>query len=361
MNSRLDRFRARLAELDLPGALILEPINVGYLSGFTGSTAALLVTPEQARFITDSRYAVQAQQECAGWQVVVLGDSGGYNDKIQEEIRHSGLTSLAIESDFVTVERFQQLQGKLEGIELKSVPELVSALRSIKDAGEIELTRRACALVDRGFAFLRTIVKPGMAERDVAIELEYFLKKNGSEDEGFDTIVASGVRSALPHGRASGKLLEAGDFVTFDFGARVEGYHADITRTVVLGRATERQREVYHTVLEAQLAALGAIRAGVEGKAVDAVARDLIRERGFGQYFGHGLGHGLGRVVHDYPSRALSPKSDTVLQSGMIVTVEPGIYIEGWGGVRIEDDVVVTESGCEILTHSTKELIEIPV
>lgn len=361
MNSRLDRFRARLAEQSLPAALVLEPINVGYLSGFTGSTAALLVTSEQARFITDSRYAVQAQEECRACEVVLLGDSGGYNEKILDEIRRSGFAAVAVEADYLTVERFQQLQGKLEGIELKPVPELVSALRSVKDAGEIALTRRACALVDRGFEFLQTILKPGMAERDVAIELEYFLKKSGSEKEGFDTIVASGVRSALPHGRASEKLLEAGDFVTFDFGARVEGYHSDITRTVVLGRATERQREVYHTVLEAQLAALQAIRAGVEGKAVDAVARDLIRERGFGEYFGHGLGHGLGRTVHDFPARALSPKADTVLQPGMIVTVEPGIYIEGWGGVRIEDDVVVTEDGCEILTHSTKELIEIPV
>lgn len=361
MSVRLQRFRERLRQHELPGALLLEPINVGYLSGFTGSTAALVITQERARFITDSRYAVQAQQECPDFEVVVLGDSGGYNEKIQEELRTAGTASLAVEADYLTLERFDQVRGNLEGIDLRPVVGLVTALRAIKDAEEIALIRQACGLVDEGFEYLRTILKPGLMERDVAAELEYFLKKRGSEKEGFDTIVASGWRSALPHGRASEKLIEAGDLITFDFSARVGGYYSDITRTVVLGTATDRQREVYHVVLEAQLAALGAIRAGMEGKAVDAVARDLIRDRGFGQYFGHGLGHGLGRVVHDYPARMLSPKSDTVLEPGMVVTVEPGIYIEGWGGVRIEDDVVVTADGCDILTSATKELIEIPI
>ena len=185
------------------------------------------------------------------------------------------------------------------------------------------------------------------------------MKREGAEKEAFDTIVASGARSAHPHGRASSKPLEAGDLITFDFGARIGGYNSDLTRTVVLGAANARQREVYEVVLEAQLAALAAIRAGAEAKAVDAVARDLIAARGYGENFGHGLGHGLGRTVHDHTG--FSTRSTVVLEAGMVLTVEPGVYLEGWGGVRIEDDVLVTHEGCEILTHAPKHLIEVPV
>jgi Xaa-Pro aminopeptidase len=227
----------------------------------------------------------------------------------------------------------------------------------VKDAGELAVIREAVALADQTFTHILPHLKPGVAERDIAIEIEYFMKRAGAEGEAFGTIVASGARSAMPHGRASTKLLEAGDFVTMDFGARWNGYHSDLTRTVVLGKASDRQREIYAIVREAQETGLRAIRAGVTGKDADAAARKVIEDRGYGDHFGHGLGHGLGRSVHDGGS--LSPRSDTTLAAGMVMTVEPGVYIEGWGGVRIEDDVVVTETGCEVLTRSTKELLEL--
>ncbi|MFN3649348.1 MAG: M24 family metallopeptidase [Armatimonadota bacterium] len=359
MTPRLQRLRQVLAEKELRGALITDAGHVGYLSGFTGSTAALLVLPERAVFITDSRYTAQAARECPGFELAQTSSGGTYQDAIAEKAKELGATELAIEGDLVTVSQLEKLKEKLEGVELKPVEGLVAELRRIKDAEELASIRVACGIVDRSFEFILGLLRPGVSEREIAIELEYFMKKSGSEKEAFDTIVASGHRSALPHGRASEKLLEAGDFITFDFGARVGGYHSDLTRTVVLGSATERQREVYGVVLEAQLAALDAIRAGAEGKAVDAVAREIIAGRGFGENFGHGLGHGLGRHVHDHP--ALSPLSTVTLEPGMVVTVEPGVYLDGWGGVRIEDDVVVTETGCEILTSAPKQLIEVPV
>lgn len=357
--SRLERFRTLPEVREAEGALILDPINVGYLSGFTGSTAALLITPEAAVLVTDSRYAVQAARECPGWSLVVTPSGTTYADTIAAEATRLGVRSLALEADYVTLAQFDRLRAKLPEVELKPCSGLVIPLRRVKDPEELARIRQACDLADRAFARLLEMLRPGVSEREIAIELDHWLRKAGSEKEAFDTIVASGWRSALPHGVASDKLLEPGDLVTVDFGARVHGYHSDLTRTVVLGQATERQREVYHVVLEAQRAALAAIRAGVDGREIDAVARNLIRERGFGDYFGHGLGHGLGRSVHDHP--ALSQHQEVILEADMVITVEPGIYIEGWGGVRIEDDVRVTADGCEVLTHAPKELIEIPV
>lgn len=361
MTLRLQKLREQLRAREVTAALVLDPVNVGYLSGFRGSTAALVVTPERALFITDSRYTLQAQRECPGFDFSITPASSSYLETIAEEAKKLGLAQLGIEGDYLTVSQYDNLKEKLEGVELKPLTELVLALRRVKDAEEIAAIRSACAIVDRAFDFLLTggVLRPGVSERDVAIELEYFMKKQGSEKEAFDTIVASGARSALPHGRASEKLLEAGDFITFDYGARVGGYHSDLTRTVVLGEADDRQREVYDVVLRAQLAGLGAIRAGAEGKAVDGAAREVIAAAGHGEHFGHGLGHGLGRLCHDHPG--LSQRVDLKLEAGMVLTVEPGVYVEGWGGVRIEDDVVVTEDGCELLTHAPKHLIEVPV
>lgn len=359
MNARLQKFRAALARQNLPAALILNVDNAAYLSGFTGSSAALLVTPEHALFITDSRYSTQAAAECPGLELTVAASGATYAQTAADAVKRLRLTGVAIEAEHVTLTQFDRLKALLQDVELQPVNDLVGPLKQVKDEAEIAHTRRACAIVDHAFEFVLTLLRPGAVEREIATELEYFMKRHGSEKEAFDTIVASGYRSAMPHGRASEKRLEAGDFITFDFGATVGGYHSDLTRTVVLGQASDEQRTVYATVLEAQLAALDAIRPGVEGKAVDTVARDLITARGYGDRFGHSLGHGLGRHVHDHP--ALAQTSTLTLAPGMIVTVEPGVYIDGWGGVRIEDDVVVTENGREILTHAPKELIEVPV
>jgi Xaa-Pro aminopeptidase len=347
-----------MAEAQLPAFLVTDPINVGYLSGFSGSSGALVVTPEDAIMVTDGRYTVQAQRECPGFQIRQTEVTQGLMDRVAAEVKELGRAVLGVEGDTLTVNHFRKLTTDLEGIELRPTEDVVEILRQVKDEGEIDLIRAACDIVDRAFEFILTLVRPGIPERDLATEIEYFMKKAGSEKEAFDTIVASGARSALPHGRASEKLLAAGDFVTFDYGARVGGYHSDITRTVVLGTATDRQREVYQVVLDAQQAALAALRPGMTGKEADLVARDLIAARGYGDAFGHGLGHSLGRHVHD--GGGLSQRIDMTLAAGMVLTVEPGIYFEDWGGVRIEDDVVLRETGAEILTHAPKELIEIP-
>ncbi len=363
MTARLQRLRAALAEHEAENALLMDPVSVSYLSGFTGSTAALLVTPDRASFVTDSRYAIQAERECPGWELTVTRSSAGYNETLAAAVKEQGLRRLVVEGDYLTVSRYEALAKALgevvDDLELKPVEGLVNRLRRVKDEEEIGRIRAACEIADRAFDFVLTLLRPGASERDIAVELEYFMKKQGSEKEAFDTIVASGARSALPHGRASDKSLEEGDFITFDFGACLGGYFSDLTGTGVLGRATERHRFVYEAVLEAQLASLDAIRGGRDGAEVDAVAREVLKKHGLDQHFGHSLGHGLGRHVHDHP--ALAPKNAVTLEPGMVLTVEPGVYIDGWGGVRIEDDVVVREHGCEILTLATKQLIEVPV
>jgi Xaa-Pro aminopeptidase len=356
---RLARLRAALAEMQLPAFLVTQTDNVGYLSGFSGSSAALLITPGEAVLVTDGRYTSQAQHESPGFVVRQCEATQSLIDCVAAQVKSMALSTVGIEGAAVTLQQFEALNKELTGINLKPTSGVVETLRLVKDEAEIERIRAACVIADRGFQFILTQIRPGIAERDLAAELEYFMRKSGSEKEAFETIVASGARSALPHGRASDKPVEVGDFITFDFGARLNGYHSDLTRTVVLGKASERQREVYQTVLDAQQAALAALRPGLTGKEVDGVARDLIAARGYGDRFGHGLGHGLGRQVHD--GGGLSQRIDLTLEPGMVMTVEPGVYLEGWGGVRIEDDVVLREGGIEVLTHAPKELIEIPV
>ena len=229
----------------------------------------------------------------------------------------------------------------------------------IKTEEELTYLARAEEIGDKAFEKLLKVVKPGMTELEVAAELEYLMKKEGAEDLSFNTIIASGLNSSMPHAIPGYKKLEVGDFVTCDFGCKYKGYCSDMTRTFVLGKASEKQKEIYNVVLKAQLAGLAAVKAGVSGSSVDKVSRDIIAEAGYGEYFGHGLGHSVGLFIHESPR--LSPSDDTILQAGMIETVEPGIYVPGFGGVRIEDMVVVTEDGCRNLAHSPKELIEVPI
>jgi Xaa-Pro aminopeptidase len=357
MPPRLTRLREQMTKNEIGAVVLTDPINVGYVTGFTGSTAIVFVTQAAAVFVADSRYALQAERECPGFSVRRCSTGPALMETAAEVVKDLGIGTLHFEADAVTVSQHERMKEVFAPAILAPSRELVETLRLVKDPGEIAAIREAAGIVDRAFDYLLTITRPGVRERDLAIELEYFMKKEGSEKEAFDTIVASGARSAMPHGRASEKVLEPGDFVTFDYGACRHGYFSDLTRTLVLGKASERQREIYGIVLEAQEAVLKAIRAGRTGKEVDAVARDLITARGYGEQFGHGTGHGLGREVHDGGS--LSVRSENTLAPGMVMTVEPGIYIDGWGGVRIEDDVVVTENGCERLTHAPKQLIEL--
>jgi Xaa-Pro aminopeptidase len=351
MMSRLERLRELIHAKELDGVMISKPENRVYFSGFDGSSGLLLVSRTQAKLITDFRYIEQAASQAPEFSVVRHGSD--LYATVLSEIDSLGLKKIGFEGDFLTWDAYQRLTE----ITAEPVSVHLDELRTAKDQGELALIRRAVVLADNAFTHVLPFIKPGVREEDIALELEFHMKKNGAEKNAFDIIVASGKRSALPHGKASAKIIEAGDLVTMDFGAVFKGYHSDITRTVIVGQATTKQREIYNLVLKAQLAGAAAVAPGKLGREIDAVARDIIAAAGFGDFFGHGLGHGVGLVIHEQPR--LAPVSETVLAPGMVVTVEPGVYLPDWGGVRIEDTVVVTAAGVEILTASSKELIEL--
>ncbi|MFO7275030.1 MAG: Xaa-Pro peptidase family protein [Bacillota bacterium] len=354
IEARLQRLRAQMEERGIDAVLIAKPHNRAYLSGFTGSAGLLLITGDRAALITDFRYVEQAAAQAPDFEVVRMESTN--QAALARLVEQWGIKRIGFEGDFLTVDDLQAYQEAVAGCEWRSVSGLVEQLRLIKDETEIALMRRAAEIADEAFAQILPLIKPGVRERDLATELEYRMKKLGAQGVAFETIVASGVRSSLPHGVASDKALEVGDLVTFDFGALYQGYCSDMTRTVVLGEPTDKQREIYGIVLEAQKRGVAACRPGITGKDLDDVCRSYIAEKGYGEYFGHGTGHGVGRFIHEGP-RVSQRGGDVVLQPGMVITVEPGIYLPGWGGVRIEDMLLVTESGAESFTRSPKELL----
>lgn len=350
--TRTDRLRALLAERQLEGILIHKPENRTYLTGFTGSAGVALVTARAALLLVDFRYVEQAAAEAPGWEVMKVAPQA--TDTVVEIVRGRELSQIGFESDGLTYRQHGDLAKALQPSELVPLDGL-DRLRWVKDAEELARIRQAAAIADAAFAHVRSLLRPGVRERDVALELEFFMRRHGADKEAFETIVASGVRSSLPHGRASDKVLGSGEFVTLDFGAVVGGYHSDCTRTVVLGEASSRQREIYELVLTAQQRALAGLRPGLNTRDADALARQVITDAGYGDQFGHGLGHGVGLAIHEGP--ALSPREDATLEAGMVVTVEPGVYLPGWGGVRIEDLAVITAGSCEILTTAPRHLM----
>jgi Xaa-Pro aminopeptidase len=353
-SNRIARVRAALAQKSLPAIFITQIENVRWLSGFTGSNGIILLTETEALFATDSRYLQQAELECPQFRLEKFSQNP--QDDVLKWITNLGVSKIGFEANHLSYRTHEKYRSRLpDNIALEPTDNFIEELRMVKDSEEIACIEAACAAADRAFEYILPFLKPGAIERDVMLELEWYLRKDEGTEIAFDTIVASGPRSALPHGRASLRAMQKGDFVTLDFGARLNQYCSDITRTIVLGEPTDEQRKVYQTVLDALHKGIEAIRPHIAGKDVDAVAREFIREAGYGDYFGHGLGHSLGRNVHDGPS--LSPSSEVTLSPGMVTTVEPGIYIPGWGGVRIEQDVLVTESTPRILTHSPTHLL----
>lgn len=353
---RLGRLRARMVDEHLDALIVSDAHNVRWLSGFSGSNGTLVVTPLDVHLFTDSRYTLQAADDAPETAIhissePVLTCAAAFLADRKDD-------GIGFESDVVTYDGYRELSTALDGRRIAGYKGLVSALRMVKDAQEVREITRAAEITDAALGQLLPCLKTGISERDAARELAYILAEQGAERESFAAIVAAGERSALPHARPSDRELRAGDIVLLDFGAQHNGYAADITRTYALGRADGKLRAIYALVLKAQIAAIEAIRPGIPGKDVDAVARAIIIEGGYGECFGHGLGHMLGLDVHDGPG--LSPRSTVILEEGNVVTVEPGIYVEGWGGVRIEDDVVVTADGCRVLTHSPKHLTELP-
>lgn len=357
--TNLERLRAYLAASQpiLDGLFITKPENRSYLSGFTGSFGYLLITPAEAVLFTDGRYVQQAAAQASGWRVVRL--QRPFENSVIPELKRLAVKQLGFESDHLTYGDYTNWQEKLPDTKWLPTTGITARLRWQKSSEELTLIRKAVAIADDAFASVLNFIRPGLTERQVAAELEYAMRRGGADAIAFDTIVASGWRGALPHGRASDKQIEAGEFVTIDFGAHYQGYNSDITRTVFVGggvkEPTERQLEIYKLVLQAQVAGVEAVKPGTACNAVDAVSRQIFEQAGMSDYFLHSLGHNLGREVHETPF--LTPPDDTQIEAGMVLTVEPGLYIADWGGVRIEDDLYVTEKGAEVLPRSMKELI----
>ncbi|MET3727852.1 Xaa-Pro aminopeptidase [Fictibacillus halophilus] len=353
--NRVERARRLFDTFDIDALLVTSSSNRFYLSGFKGSSGVLLITRDEAILVTDFRYKTQAAEQAQGYRVVM------HTDPIPEEVakltKELSVRKLGFEQDHVTYSTFRTYEKQLDynTTELVPVSGLVEKLRLIKDESEIKIVKDAASIADAAFSHIIEYIRPGLTEREVSNELEFFMRKNGAVSSSFDIIVASGYRSALPHGVASDKKIETGELVTLDFGAYYKGYCSDITRTVAIGNVSDELKEIYQVVYDAQMLGMKGIKPGMTGKDADALTRDYIASKGYGDYFGHSTGHGIGLDVHEGP--ALSMKSDTVLEPGMLVTVEPGIYISGVGGVRIEDDALITKDGNESLTHSTKTLL----
>ncbi len=345
-----------LQKAQVEGILVTDPYNMRYLSGFSGGEGALFLAENARIIITDSRYTEAAGKES---DFIVLEESrkNPRGEILSQLVREHRISCLGFEDGAVTYQQYEGFRKNLQDQKFIPLGNLLDSLRAVKTEKELSLIRRAESIGDVAFSKILEILKPGISELEVAAELEYQMKRAGAEGLSFDTIVASGVHSSMPHAVPTEKKLEWGDFVTMDFGCRYQGYCSDMTRTVVVGEASQEQKKIYNTVLEAQRLALDQLCAGKAGKEIDAVARNHIAEAGYGKCFGHGLGHSLGLFIHEEPR--LSPGEDTLLLPGMVETVEPGIYVPGFGGVRIEDLAVVKDHGCENYTGSPKELIEL--
>lgn len=351
--TNLLRLQDALREAELPAFLVSDLANLFWLTGFTGSYGLAVVTPDSGILITDSRYTLQAAEQSKDLPSRTFANPTDAADFLREQLIALDVTRFVFDENVVTVGLHRKWTQRLTGLEFVPGEDPIGRLRMVKTPAEVAKIRAACQLADACLEQLLPQIRPGVTENELALEIELFFRRNGATN-AFGPIVVSGERSARPHGTPSDKPLETGDFVTFDLGARLEGYCSDITRTVVVGQASDRQREVYAQVLKAQMAAIEAMKPGMNGKEVDALVRRILDEKGLAKHFGHGLGHGLGALVHD--TGRMSPTVDQTLAVGNVWTVEPGVYIEGFGGVRIEDDVLLTETGAEILTHFPKEL-----
>ncbi|WP_282137673.1 M24 family metallopeptidase [Rossellomorea aquimaris] len=352
MMNRVQKVQKELEKHDAQGILITKDINRRYVSGFTGSAGIVLVTRDEAVLITDFRYCEQAAEEAKGLRVVI--HKGDIIKEVNDSIQQMKLSSVWIEEDDMSLKTYLALSGAT-AVELNKSNQLMEKIREIKEPVEIDLLTKAAAIADEAFSKIIPFIKPGMTEIEVRNRLEFTMRELGASSSSFNMIVASGERAAFPHGVASSKMIDSGDMITLDFGALYEGYCSDITRTVSVGQPTNRFKEIYDIVHEALRRGTREVSQGTRAHYIDYVVRSFIEEHGYGENFGHSTGHGLGMEVHE-PLR-LSKESEEVLQEGMVVTIEPGIYIPGFGGCRIEDDLLVTDQGYELLTKSSRDLI----
>lgn len=351
--ARLAGLAEAASSLGADGFLVTDIHNVSYLTGFTGSSGFVLTAHGKSVFITDFRYKAQSAEEVKGCEIVI--QKSRWTEDVSALVRDMGIRKLAFESRQMSYEVHSALSKKLEGVELIPSRDAVEKLRIIKDDDEVRRIAEAIKRAEDGFTENLSRVTPGMAEKDTALGLEINIRSAGALKMPFDIIVASGYRAALPHGIASDRVMAAGETVIIDFGGEAYGYQSDLTRSGVLGRPDAKQAEIYEIVLEAQKRAIELVRPGVACKDVDLAARDFIASKGYGEYFGHGLGHGVGLEVHEAPS--VSYMSEDVVKPGMVFTIEPGIYIPGWGGFRIEDMVLATDDGCTVMTSLPRGMV----
>jgi len=356
---RRDKLRRALKKAGADALLVTNFTNVTYLTGFTGDDSYLLVRPEGDLMLSDSRYTTQLGEECPGLDLHIRPHSVKMLQAVTKVVKGAKIARLGIEADSMTVALRDRIAGKLSRLEIVPTCGLVEKLREIKDRDEITQIRQSIDYAERAFGVLRATLRPDKTEKQLAIELEHQVRLFGAKVRGFQSIVGVGPRAALPHAVPTDRRVCQSDFLLVDWGANGGLYISDLTRVLVTGRILPKFERIYRVVLEAQTRAIAAMRPGVAAREIDKIARGFIADAGFGRYFGHGLGHGLGLEVHESPR--LAESSEDVLRPGMVITVEPGIYFPGWGGVRIEDDVLITRKGHEVLTTVPKRLEEVIV
>lgn len=352
--SRVKAVQAKLKDNGVDALLITSPYNLRYVSNFTGSTGLSVITQDKAYFVTDFRYTEQAKEQAEGFEIIK--NTGSIYEEVKTIVEKDSLSTLGFEKDFVTFATYDLLKSLLSS-DLEPVSGLIESLREVKEEAEIETIKEAIKITEYAFKEILNFIKPGVSEIEVANRLDFLMREKGATSVSFDTIVASGKRSAMPHGVASEKLIEQGDMITIDFGCYYKGYVSDMTRTFSLGNPGEELKKIHQIVLDANLKVTEQAKVGVTGKELDAVARDYITEQGYGEAFGHSTGHGIGLEVHEGPG--IHFRNENKLVEGNVITNEPGIYIPGLGGVRIEDDLLITKDGNVNLMSVTKELIQL--
>ena len=353
MNKRVQAFLDKMQEKELDGIIINNLKNVYYLTGFWGSNGTVFISRDRQILVTDARYIIAAKQEVTGFEIFAERDELSTIVKIAKDM---GLSRIGFE-DEISVSYYHRMQAAFEGLELIPQTQFVEALRMIKDETEIATIRKACSISDQAFHDALEFIKPGKTEIEIANFLDFRMRELGAAGLSFDTILASGINSSKPHAHPMHKPVELGEAITMDFGCLYEHYVSDMTRTIYLGHVNDEQAEIYNTVLKANQALIDQAKAGLGFRDFDKIPRDIIVEAGYGEYFTHGIGHGIGLDIHEEPY--FNQTSTEVIKSGMVLTDEPGIYIEGKYGVRIEDDILITDTGCELLTLAPKELIVI--
>lgn len=354
--NRIKSLEKILNEQGLDGLFLTKETNIRYMTGFTGAESYAVISPNGRAFITDSRYTEQAHNECKDYEIVKWGaPSPNLQETLRTVCERLNIKKLGFEKDFMNVSFYERLKSELDGIDFIGTTGLVEKMRRVKDAQEIEYLKTAAKICDESFKEVLNFVKVGVTEKDIERELQYIMKKKGADDLGFPSIIATGNSSSMPHYIPANKPVADGDFLLFDIGAMYKGYRSDMTRTIVVGHATDKQREVYNLVNLSRETSANTVKAGVDGRIPHNTAKEVLKKAGAEGIFECGVGHGIGLDIHEDPF--MNTRCDLTLEAGNVLTIEPGIYIPGWGGVRIEDSMIVKDDGYEIITKSPKELL----